>query len=348
MIQIDGAMGEGGGQVLRTALSLSLATTQPFLIWNVRAGRPRPGLMRQHLAAVHAARSVSGAQVEGAALGSREVIFRPGPVRPGAYVFAIGSAGSTTLVLQAVLPALLVAGGPSRLELEGGTHNPAAPPWDFLATVLAPLLERMGPGLRPALERHGFYPAGGGRATLAIEPARSLARLDLLERGDVRALSVRAVVARLPARIARAECEVLARELSLRRADLETAEIADSTGPGNVATVRIRADWGTELFTGFGRRGVRAEDVAMGLAAEVREYLAADVPVGAHLADQLLVPMALAGGGSFRTTEPTGHARTAADVAALFLPVDVAFERESGHAWRVTVAARGTRAKERE
>ncbi|MFO7496188.1 MAG: RNA 3'-terminal phosphate cyclase, partial [Desulfobacterales bacterium] len=171
MVQIDGAQGEGGGQVLRTALALSLVTGQAFEIRRIRAGRERPGLMRQHLAAVRAAAAVGSGRVEGVSIGSARVTFVPGDVKPCSYRFTVGSAGSATLVLQTVLPALALAGGPSTVVLEGGTHNPFAPPFDFLQKAFLPLVGRMGPQVTVALQRPGFFPAGGGRFTARITPA---------------------------------------------------------------------------------------------------------------------------------------------------------------------------------
>lgn len=162
MLTLDGARGEGGGQVLRTALALSIVTGTPLRIVRIRAGRERPGLMRQHLAAVRAAAAISRAEVEGAAEGSRELVFRPGPVVPGKYAFSVGTAGSATLVFQTVLPALLRASAPSHVTFEGGTHNPLAPPFEFVERAFAPLLRRMGAGLALKLKRPGFYPRGGG------------------------------------------------------------------------------------------------------------------------------------------------------------------------------------------
>ncbi len=140
LIRIDGSFGEGGGQILRTALSLSLVTGRPIQIDNIRAGRERPGLLRQHLTAVLAAAEIGQAQVEGAVLGSTSIGFVPGPVKAGEYRFAVGSAGSGTLVFQTVLPALMLATGPSRLVIEGGTHNDAAPPFPFLERAFLPLV----------------------------------------------------------------------------------------------------------------------------------------------------------------------------------------------------------------
>jgi RNA 3'-terminal phosphate cyclase (ATP) len=185
LVRIDGSAGEGGGQILRSALALALATGRPFEITNIRAGRKKPGLLRQHLTAVTAAAAVSGTQAPGARLGAGELRFTPGAIAPGEYRFAVGTAGSTTLVLQTVLPPLLVARGPSTLILEGGTHNPYAPPFDFLAKAFLPLVARMGPRVEAVLERPGFYPAGGGCIRVRVEPAPRLERLDLLERGEI-------------------------------------------------------------------------------------------------------------------------------------------------------------------
>lgn len=185
MIKMDGSQGEGGGQILRSALSLSLCTGQAFRIENIRARRKKPGLLHQHLTAVLAARAVGGAEVVGAELGSQTLEFRPGKVRPGRHRFAVGTAGSATLVFQTILPPLMTADGPSFIELEGGTHNPLAPPFDFLTGSFLPLIERMGAAVQGRLERPGFYPAGGGRFEASIEPAGSLGRLELMERGPI-------------------------------------------------------------------------------------------------------------------------------------------------------------------
>src|SRR5215469_6148742 len=159
MIEIDGSVGEGGGQILRTSLALSMCTGQAFTLARIRARRPKPGLMRQHLTCVQAAAAVSGAALQGAELGSGRLVFEPGAVRAGDYAFSVGTAGSCTLVLQTVWPALMLAGTPSRLTLSGGTHNPMAPPFHFLERSYAPLLRRLGADSAFTLRRLGFYPA---------------------------------------------------------------------------------------------------------------------------------------------------------------------------------------------
>src|SRR5438034_4921677 len=197
LIEIDGSFGEGGGQILRTSLALSLVTDQAFRIRNIRAARKKPGLLRQHLTAVNAAAEIGQAKVEGASLASGELTFRPCSVAASSYHFAVGSAGSATLVLQTILPALIVASGPSTVVLEGGTHNPHAPPFDFLQKAFLPELNRMGPMIAATLERPGFYPAGGGKFTLTIKPVPQLSPIQVLERGEIQCCRATAIVAGL-------------------------------------------------------------------------------------------------------------------------------------------------------
>lgn len=210
MIVIDGSLGEGGGQVLRTALSLSMVTGKPFRIEKIRAGREKSGLLRQHLAAVLAAKDVGQADVDGAVLSSTSLSFKPKSIQPGEYHFVVGTAGSGTLVMQTVLPALMIASAPSRLVIEGGTHNMAAPPFDFVEKCFLPQIERMGPKVQVNLERYGFYPAGGGRFTVEIEPERKLTPLSLGDRGETQAPIVHALVSNLNPKIALRELETAA------------------------------------------------------------------------------------------------------------------------------------------
>ena len=324
MITIDGSFGEGGGQILRTSLALALVTGKAFRIEQIRAGRKNAGLLRQHLTAVNAAVRIGSAQAEGAALGAQQLTFAPGRVAAGDYAFAVGTAGSATLVLQTVLPALLTAEGESRLTLEGGTHNPFAPPFDFLARAFLPLLNRMGPRVEAKLERCGFFPAGGGKFTVTIKPAARLAQLDLTERGEIRARRAQALVANLPRNVGERELAVIAKKMSWLNGWLRVEEVKHSAGPGNAVVMEVESERVTEVFTGFGERGVPAESVAMQAVKEARQYLAAEVAVGEHLADQLLVPLALAGGGAFSTLPLSRHATTNIEVIKKFLAVAVA------------------------
>jgi len=337
MIAIDGSEGEGGGQILRTSLALSLVTGQPFRMERIRARRQKPGLLRQHLTAVEAARTVGCAEVIGATLSSQVLEFRPGPVTPGNYRFAVGTAGSATLVLQTVLPSLLTASGPSTLTLEGGTHNPLAPSFDFLAKCFMPLIHRMGPTVGLELKRPGFFPAGGGQFHARVQPATKLSSIDLLERGSIRSRRARIWTSKLPEHVAERELAVVREELKWRADECSVENVPHPMGPGNAVVLEIEAEHVTAVFTGFGERGRPAEEVAKSAVETAKAWLEANVPVDEHLADQLLLPMALAGGGSFRTTKPSLHTTTNAEIIRRFLPVPIRIEPESDLVWRATV-----------
>ncbi|HEX8411581.1 MAG TPA: RNA 3'-terminal phosphate cyclase [Thermoanaerobaculia bacterium] len=321
MIQLDGSFGEGGGQILRSSLALSLITRQPFRIERIRAKRGKPGLLKQHLTAVLAAARVGSARVEGAREGSQELTFEPQTLLGGYYTFDIGSAGSTTLVLQTILVPLLVAAEPSTIELEGGTHNSGAPSFDFLTRSFLPLIARMGARVEVALERPGFFPMGGGRIIVTIEPTRTLGALELIERGKLVAKRARAIVANLPEDIARRELDVIGWPDA-------RAESVFAYGPGNALTLEAESEHVTEVVTGFGKRGVRAEQVAWNALDEMQRYLDSDAATGEHLADQLLLPMAIGGGGAFTTVHATEHTTTNAQVIQKFIKASVIFHAQ--------------------
>ncbi|WP_223807372.1 RNA 3'-terminal phosphate cyclase [Montanilutibacter psychrotolerans] len=336
MIELDGQA--GGGQLLRTALSLSLCTGIGFTMQHIRAKRPRPGLLRQHLTAVGAAATVGQARVDGAELGATTLRFEPGSVVAGEYRFATGTAGSTTLVLQTVLPALWRCDAPSRLRLEGGTHNPMAPSADFLADTYLPALRHIGVDAALTLEKHGFYPAGGGVVHATVEPAGSLRQCTFDARGELLSIEAVALMSALSGSIGRRELAVLGERLGLPEAAMRLQRVQPAIGPGNTVLVRVRHAGHVETFAGHGERGVMAEQIAERLANEVREYLDADAHVGEHLADQLLLPMALAGGGAFTTTTVSDHLRSNAALIEKFLPVEIAWQQQAAHSWRVTVS----------
>jgi RNA 3'-terminal phosphate cyclase (ATP) len=339
MIRIDGSLGEGGGQILRTSLSLSLATGKPFRIENIRLRRERPGLLRQHLTAVLAAAEVGAAETEGVVLKSTALTFVPGKVRPGEYHFVIGTAGSGTLVFQTVLPALMTASSPSRIVIEGGTHNTLAPPFDFLQRTFVPLIERIGPRVKLQLERYGFHPAGGGRFTAEIEPCRRLNPLDLGVRGEIVSRRVTAIVANLPRHIAQREVDTVASMLNWGPECVDIVQTKNSAGPGNLVMIEMAGATVTEICSAFGRVGASAETVAGEAAREAREYLVSRAAAGEHLTDQLLLPLALAGCGSFTAVKLSTHARTNMAVIGEFLPVRFEIEPEEGY---TRVAIRGS------
>jgi RNA 3'-terminal phosphate cyclase (ATP) len=337
MITIDGSTGEGGGQVLRTALALSIATGRPFRLDNIRSGRKKPGLLRQHLTAVQAAASVGDAQVDGGTLGSGAITFVPRAIRAGEYRFAVGTAGSATLVMQTVLPPLLTASDESTLVLEGGTHNPWAPPFDFLQRTFVPLVSRLGPRIETTLNRPGFYPAGGGSFAVTVRPAKTLGGLELAARGEVVARRVTAMIANLPRHIAEREVRVALDGLNWHRDCGSVITFDGLAGPGNLVMIELESEQVSEIATGFGEIGVAAEAVADQAVKEMRRYLAAGVPVGLHLADQLLTVLALSEGGMFRTMGLTRHALTNIEVIRHFVDVRIAVVEEGRDVIRVEV-----------
>lgn len=334
MIELDGA--DGGGQLLRTALSLSLCTGVGFTMQRIRAGRPRPGLMRQHLTAVRAAAEVGQSTVLGAEPGSQQLRFEPGIPRAGEYTFATGSAGSTTLVLQTVLPALWACNAPSTVRLEGGTHNPMAPSVDFLVHTFLPAVARMGMQADVTLERYGFYPAGGGSLVAAVQPGPGRVPGVFEARGDFVSTHAIALVSNLAGRIGRRELAVLGKRLALADGQLSLVKV-EAAGPGNVAMANVRHADHVETVSSYGARGVSAERVAETLADQVQAYLATEAFAGEHLADQLLLPMALAGGGRFTASAVSSHLESNARLIERFLPVQISWQAVDGNAWRISV-----------
>lgn len=310
MIMIDGSLGEGGGQILRSSLSLSMVTGKPFTIENIRAGRAKPGMMRQHLTAVKAAAAICDAQLRHAEIGSTRLLFEPGAVRAGDYSFNIGSAGSTTLVLQTILLPLALAGASSRLTIQGGTHNIAAPPFEFLDRAFLPLLRRIGYSVAAQLVRPGFYPAGGGEITVEIKACEPLQPLVLEKRGALVSRKIEAFVTGLPFAIAKREVAHAGSLLGWPDSDCHPRAFDGAHGPGNAVSVHVEQENVTEVFVGFGRHGVSSEAVAAEAVREASTYLAGAHPVGPHLADQLLLPMALGAGGRFTTSPLSDHTRT--------------------------------------
>ena len=344
MIEIDGSTGEGGGQILRTSLALAMCTGQAFTLSRIRAGRAKPGLMRQHLTCVNAAREVCAAAVVGAELNSQTLVFTPGPVRAGDYAFNVGTAGSCTLVLQTVWPALMMADAPSRLKLGGGTHNPMAPPFHFLERSYAPLLRRLGAGVELTLRRLGFYPAGGGEIEATVKPALGQLRpFDLIERGARVEAYAECFAPALPRVVITRELEQLGAAMGWGEDQLRVGTARQNEGPGNALLATLACEQVTEVFTQFGEKGVSAEMVARALVKDVRAYQTSLAALGPHLADQWALPLALAvwqtgQAARYTCTELTPHAATNFEVIACFLPVAFTTVGHPG-AWEVQVQA---------
>lgn len=343
MIEIDGSVGEGGGQILRTSLALSMCTGQRFKLTRIRAGRAKPGLMRQHLTCVNAATEICGAEVQGAELNSQSLSFVPGALRAGDYAFNVGTAGSCTLVLQTVWPALMMADAPSHLNLGGGTHNPMAPPFHFLERSYAPLMRKLGAKVELSLRRLGFYPAGGGEIEATIWPAEALLQpFDLNERGVKVDSYAECLAPALPRSVVQRELEQLGRGLGWSEDQLRVAPARQNEGPGNALMATLAFENVCEVVTHFGEKGVSAEQVARNVIREVRDYQLSEAALGPHLADQWALPLALAvwtrqSSASYTCTDLTPHAKTNFETIERFLPVRFSTAR-SGTSWQVSVS----------
>jgi len=339
VVQIDGGQGEGGGQVLRTALALSAVRGVPVRVGAIRARRKSPGLQAQHLTAVRALADICQAHLEGAALGSRELTFAPRAIRPGDYRFEVGTAGSITLVLQAILLPLALADGPSRVTLCGGTHVPWSPPAEFCRDVFLPALASMGVHARLQVVRPGFYPRGGGEVVVEIPGGAELAPLALIRRGRTERVRGISAVAGLPRTVAeRQRSRVLARlEEAGLSAEIEVAELR-ALDPGSFLFLVAESEGGAAGFSALGARGKPAEEVAEEVVAELLAFLRADAGCDPHLADQLLGAMALAPGTSrLTTTRVTSHLRTTLEVARQILGCPVQLCGEEGEPGTVTM-----------
>lgn len=316
--------------MLRTALSLSMITGQPFRISGIRGQRSRPGLLRQHLTAVQAAAQITDAHTVGAQLNSTELEFRPGKVMAGNYTFAIGTAGSTTLVMQTLIPALLNADAPSTIRVSGGTHNPAAPPFEFIERAWLPLLRRMGAVIEISLLRHGFAPAGGGELQARIWPSK-LAPLHLESRGDYSGTRAEALVSATFSSQASHELDRVAVRLKLDRRAMKIIDNGESQGPGYMVLIEGEHTGVTEVFSSIGNGRARGEQMADSAIDDYLRWIDSSAAVGHHLADQLLLPMAIAGGGSLTTDRFSSHLASNARVIQCFLPVAIASEDKRDH-----------------
>lgn len=344
MVDIDGSHGEGGGQILRTALSLASLFNRPFTIANIRKGRHKSGLMPQHLVAVRAAQLVSNAEVVGDHKGSSELTFIPRGVKGGDFSFDIGTAGSTPLVLQTVIPALLFAGQKSRVTLMGGTHVPFSPSFHYLAGVFVPVLKKLGVEIRLAIDSYGFYPRGGGKVRAEISPVHGINPLRLTERGAVRRVCGVSAVGNLPLSIAGRQRDAALEKIrgGLKdfggKVEMELLQVP-TPGQGTFLFLRVEAEHGMAGFTALGARGKRAEAVGCEAAEEFLRYYGTDTALDPHLADQIVLYLSLCNEGSeFSTSCITGHLLTNLWVLGLFRKLSYEIDGEPGCPGRVRIA----------
>jgi RNA 3'-terminal phosphate cyclase (ATP) len=341
MIEIDGSLGEGGGQVLRSSLALSVLTHQAVRLRNIRIRRPKPGLAAQHLIAVEAAATICHAEVEGASLGSTRLAFTPGEVRPGTYRFEIPTAGATTLVLQTIFLPLCLAQASSNVAIGGGTHVPWSPCYHYLEQQWLPALKPMGVEARLELEQAGFYPQGGGIIQAVIQPVGKLGALHMTERGALLRMRGISAVANLDADIAlRQKLQALRRlepvcgDTQIETLDLPPAPSGTRSGSrtrGTFILLLAQFEKSQAAYFALGEPGKRAERVADEAVELLLEFLASDGAIDQFLADQLLLPLALGSGASeIRTSKVTQHLLTNAEVIRAFLPVKIIVDGEIG------------------
>ena len=339
MINIDGSIGEGGGQVLRTCLSLSLITGQPFHISNIRSRRPRPGLSAQHLSAVQVAAKIGLADVHGAELNSTSISFAPTTVQSGQYICDIGTAGSTSLVLQTVILPLSMGGAQSSITISGGTHVPWSPSFDFMVQHWAWYLKKIGFDISLKLEFAGFYPQGGGLIHASIQPTDSISPLNLTQRGKLLQIRGFSAVANLDRRIAKRQRNQVLRRLGDKYplCDIRISELS-SRFRGTTICLICEFENSQCCYFALGEPGKPAEKVADEVADSVEHFLSTDANVDQFLADQILLPLSLATSRStFSTANITHHLITNSEVIQEFLPVKIQIVGETGSPGMVSV-----------
>lgn len=336
IIAIDGAQGEGGGQILRTALSLAVCLEQSIRIKRIRAGRNKPGLMRQHLTCVQAAQQLCNADVRGDEIGSTELLFQPNSIHASSELsFDIGTAGSTSLVFQTVLPIILSSKNECTVHFVGGTHNMAAPSYDFLADSFIHTLNRFGLDIQSKLYQPGFYPVGGGRWSVKIKPSK-LQRIDLIQRGELVSRKAIARLGNLPREIGERELHIIENKCQWNEEDL-FIDNSHCIGNGNALILQLNFEEIQTVFDQIGQRNRSAEKVALSAFSAMANYLNSGAVVEKYLADQLLLPMILGEGGQFITTKLSNHLLTNISVIQQIAGIDINVEQNGNKSWLVTV-----------
>lgn len=337
LLEINGALGEGGGQVLRSSLTLSILTGKPVFIRNIRANRSKHGMLAQHLKSIDAAAAVSKAYVEGAALGSTSLTFRPSEINSGRYKIDIGTAGATTLVFQTIFLPLSCASAASSVIITGGTHVRWSPCYHYLQLQWLPIMQCMGFDADIELNSAGFYPQGGGRINSVIRPVKTIAPLVLTSRGKLIRITGISAVANLNREIAeRQKRQALGRLLSLSNklghpeVHIKTLEFPSST-KGTVLLLLAEFENGSACYYGLGELGKPAERVADEAVDALLLFIDTEATLDQYLADQLLLPLSFAEGPSiFYTSQITQHLLTNAEIIRLFLPVVISIDGALG------------------
>ncbi|RJQ15001.1 MAG: RNA 3'-phosphate cyclase [Nitrospiraceae bacterium] len=335
-VEIDGSFGEGGGQILRTALGLSCVTGKEFRIFNIRKERKKPGLMPQHMTCVNAASGICNARVSGNGTGSTELSFVPGRVRHGSFFFDIKTAGSSSLVFQTVLPPLLFADQPSHVTIRGGTHVPLSPSYHYIAEIFVPMLDRLGVKIGPSISIYGFYPKGGGEVRFNIHPIGKIKGVNAVSKGRLLSIAGYSAVSNLPRHIAERQKSAVMQSLSPLHADID---VIDVPSPGQGTFVFLRGEYENSLtgFSALGARGKPAEEVGREAAALFKDFHDAPICLDPHLADQMVIYLSLSREESTFTTRITQHLVTNLWVIEKFLKMRYQLEGNLNSAGKITL-----------
>jgi RNA 3'-terminal phosphate cyclase (ATP) len=339
MLNIDGAIGEGGGQVLRSCLSLSLTTGHQFNISNIRARRKKPGLRPQHLAAVQIAARIGNARVEGANLNSTNLSFYPQSILSGKYKVDIGTAGSTALVLQTIFMPLSFTDHSSSITISGGTHSPLAPSFDFLSRHWMYYLKELGFQFDLDIEQAGFYPQGGGRIRAKIRPVKAISALSISQRGELKQIRGLSAVANLNRKIAERQREQVIRRLGSRYPlnDIRILQLP-SKYKGTTICLICEFEHTQCCYFSLGALGKPAERVADEVCEKIEQFISSEATIDEYLADQLLLPLTFANERSaFSTARITSHLLTNAEILEIFLPAEISILGKKGEPGTITI-----------
>ncbi len=336
-IEIDGSFGEGGGQILRTALSLSCITGHGFRLFNIRKGRKKPGLMPQHITCVKAASEISSADVSGTETGSTELMFIPCEIKPGSYYFDIKTAGSSSLVLQTLLPPLVFADSLSRITIKGGTHVPFSPSYHYISGVFSAMMDRLGVKVESTINRYGFYPKGGGEVSFKVIPVKEIKGLNIILKGKLLSASGYSGVSNLPASIAERQKSSIIRTISPLTADIQAVDVP-SPGKGTFVFLKAEYEGAPAGFSALGKRGKPAEEVGKDAAEQFLDFHNTSACLDPYLSDQVVIYLSLAHEkSSFTTSRITRHLITNLWVIEKFLNIQYRIDGDLNSEGRVDI-----------
>ncbi len=331
---IDGSFGEGGGQILRSSLTLSMITGKAIEIHSIRAGRKVPGLRNQHLTALEASAEICNAKITGNKVGSKRITFSPSTIESGDYSFDTGSAGSSFLVFQTIFPALMLQKSKSTVTIKGGTHNLMAPPAEFIQKTFLGTLQKLGVNSSVTIKRYGYYPKGGGEIEAHISPISRSKELSVSKLSKITKVSGEPVVIRKSKVIA----EHQESELITILPEIKNISIfPPAVGPANSVSITVQREEIEQVFTGFGKRNVDPVITARVVANRAKEYIRSNFFCDTHLTDQLLIPLLLLKGGNFTCPKPTLHATTNAEIVKMFTGKKIQFQEVETGKWNCTV-----------